>query len=192
MVDLKQGEMPVVRELRDFDIHSGNLLERLVFNHRALFIALIALVTLVLGYMAVTRLEMRPAFEKMIPHGDPYIRNYLDNRAALRGLGNSVRVVVENPGGDIFDPAYIDSLRHISAIASLRLLAGDDQQRHAVHKRVKHTVQHLHRARPRVCDDGRRSTGHFRIRGRHERGRTLVAAHYKARVTRRPQRFQKR
>ncbi len=61
MVDLKQGEMPVVRELRDFDAHSGNLLERLVFNHRALFIALIALVTLVLGYMAVTRLEMRPA-----------------------------------------------------------------------------------------------------------------------------------
>lgn len=114
MVDLKQGEMPVVRELRDFDTHSGNLLERLVFNHRALFIALIALVTLVLGYMAVTRLEMRPAFEKMIPHGEPYIRNYLDNRAALRGLGNSVRVVVENPDGDIFDPAYIDSLRQIS------------------------------------------------------------------------------
>lgn len=114
MVDLKQGEMPVVRELRDFDTHSGNLLERLVFNHRALFIAMIALVTLVLGYMAVTRLEMRPAFEKMIPHGDPYIRNYLDNRAALRGLGNSVRVVVENPNGDIFDPAYLASLRQIS------------------------------------------------------------------------------
>ncbi len=50
----------------------------------------------------------------MIPHGDPYIRNYLDNRAALRGLGNSVRVVVENPNGDIFDPAYLSSLRQIS------------------------------------------------------------------------------
>ncbi|MDF3935693.1 efflux RND transporter permease subunit [Pseudomonas citronellolis] len=114
MVDLKQGEMPVVRELRDFDAHSGNLLERLVFNHRALFLGLIALVTLLLGWMAVTRLEVRPSFEKMIPQQHPYIRNYLDNRAELRGLGNAVRVVVENRAGDVFQPAYLEALRQIN------------------------------------------------------------------------------
>ncbi|SDI14016.1 efflux RND transporter permease subunit [Pseudomonas panipatensis] len=114
MVDLKQGEMPVIRELRDFDAHSGNLLERLVFNHRLLFLSIIGLVTLLLGYLAATRLEVRPSFEKMIPQSQPYIRNYLDNRAALRGLGNSLRVVVESTRGDIFDPAYLDVLKQIN------------------------------------------------------------------------------
>nr|WP_294973137.1 MMPL family transporter [uncultured Pseudomonas sp.] len=114
MVDLKQGQLPVISDLRDFDAHSGSLLERLVFNHRLLFIGLIALVTLLLGWMAVTRLEIKPSFEKMIPQSHPYIRNYLDNRGALRGLGNSVRVVVESRDGDIFAPAYLDTLKQIN------------------------------------------------------------------------------
>ena len=37
MGHVKQDSMPVIRELSAFDRHSGNLLERLVFNHRALF-----------------------------------------------------------------------------------------------------------------------------------------------------------
>ncbi|WEJ74695.1 MMPL family transporter [Pseudomonas sp. PSE14] len=114
MVDLKQGQLPVISDLRDFDAHSGSLLERLVFNHRLLFISLIALVTLLLGWMAVTRLEIKPSFEKMIPQSHPYIRNYLENRGALRGLGNSVRVVVESREGDIFAPAYLDTLKQIN------------------------------------------------------------------------------
>ncbi|WP_371227957.1 RND family transporter [Pseudomonas sp. QE6] len=114
MVDLKQGQLPVISDLRDFDAHSGSLLERLVFNHRLLFIGLIALVTLLLGWMAVTRLEIKPSFEKMIPQSHPYIRNYLENRGALRGLGNSVRVVVESRDGDIFAPAYLDTLKQIN------------------------------------------------------------------------------
>src|SRR5262249_44330806 len=32
----------------------------------------------------------------------------------LRGLGNAVRVVVENPSGDIFDPAYLETLKKIN------------------------------------------------------------------------------
>ncbi len=114
MVDLKQGQLPVISDLRDFDAHSGSPLERLVFNHRLLFIGLIALVTLLLGWMAVTRLEIKPSFEKMIPQSHPYIRNYLENRGALRGLGNSVRVVVESRDGDIFAPAYLDTLKQIN------------------------------------------------------------------------------
>ncbi|MFV3308118.1 efflux RND transporter permease subunit [Pseudomonas sp. NY15181] len=114
MVDLKQGQLPVISDLRDFDAHSGSPLERLVFNHRLLFISLIALVTLLLGWMAVTRLEIKPSFEKMIPQSHPYIRNYLENRGALRGLGNSVRVVVESRDGDIFAPAYLDTLKQIN------------------------------------------------------------------------------
>ncbi|WP_339502149.1 efflux RND transporter permease subunit [Pseudomonas silesiensis] len=114
MGNLKQDTMPVIRELPDFDRRSGNLLERLVFNYRPLFMLFMTLVTLLLGYMAVTRLELRPSFEKMIPQSQPYIQNYLENRQSLRGLGNSVRVVVENTEGDIFDPQYLTILKQVN------------------------------------------------------------------------------
>jgi predicted RND superfamily exporter protein len=32
----------------------------------------------------------------------------------LRGLGNAVRVVVENPQGDIFDPRYLEVLKQVN------------------------------------------------------------------------------
>ena len=114
MADIQQDTLPVIRNLGDFDARSGNRLERLVFNHRLAFMLCMLVVTLVLGSMAMTRLELRPSFEKMIPQSHPYIRNYLDNRQALRGLGNSLRVVVENTRGDIFDPAYLQTLRQIN------------------------------------------------------------------------------
>ncbi len=49
----------------------------------------------------------------MIPRSHPYIQNYLENRVELRGLGNALRIVVENPQGDIYDPAYQATLRKI-------------------------------------------------------------------------------
>lgn len=114
MADIRQDPLPVIHNLADFDPRSGNRLERLVFNHRLAFVLCMLLTTLVLGYMALTRLELRPSFEKMLPQSHPYIQNYLENRPSLRGLGNSVRVVVENTRGDIFDPDYLQTLRQIN------------------------------------------------------------------------------
>ena len=56
-------QMPVVRELADFDRNSGNLLERLVFNNRLAFVIICAIVTLALGYVAATRLVLNASFE---------------------------------------------------------------------------------------------------------------------------------
>lgn len=114
MGKIQQDTWPVIRDLGDFDTRTGNLLERLVFNHRGWFILGMALITLVLGYIAATRLELRPSFEKMIPQSQPYIQNFLENRKSLRGLGNSVRIVVENTQGDIFDPEYLDVLKQVN------------------------------------------------------------------------------
>ncbi|QHG65027.1 efflux RND transporter permease subunit [Pseudomonas putida] len=114
MADIRQDPLPVIHNLADFDRRSGNRLERLVFNHRLAFVLCMLLTTLVLGYMALTRLELRPSFEKMLPQSHPYIQNYLANRQSLRGLGNSVRVVVQNTRGDIFDPDYLQTLRQIN------------------------------------------------------------------------------
>jgi predicted RND superfamily exporter protein len=106
--------MPVVRSIEDFDLRSGNLLERLVFNHRLAMIVACALVTAVLGYFAASRLVLNASFERMIPQSHPYIRNYLTYQKDLRGLGNAIRVVVENTDGDIFDPQYLEALKQIN------------------------------------------------------------------------------
>jgi predicted RND superfamily exporter protein len=107
-------QMPVVRDVAHFNRRSGNWLERLVFNHRAALVALCVLATLVLGWLAGTRLSLNASFEKMLPQGQPYIQNYLQHKPALRGLGNALRVVVENPQGDIFEPRYLESLKQVS------------------------------------------------------------------------------
>jgi uncharacterized protein len=106
--------MPVVRDLTKFDQNSGNALERMVFNHRLLFILACTIITLVLGYLGATKLALNASFEKMMPQSQPYIQNYLANKTALRGLGNAVRVVVENPQGDIFDPQYLEVLKQVN------------------------------------------------------------------------------
>ncbi|RDI99684.1 RND family transporter [Dyella solisilvae] len=113
-VTMQLDRMPVVSELNDFDKNSGNLLERLVFNHRLVMMLVCAVATVLLGWVAVTRLSFNASFEKMIPSHHPYIRNYLDNAGELRGLGNSLRVVVENEDGNIFDPKYQDVLKKIN------------------------------------------------------------------------------
>jgi uncharacterized protein len=102
-----------IASLTDFDVDSGSRLERLVFNHRAVVLALCLLLTLVLGALAATRLTLNASFDKMIPRSHPYIQNYLEQRLELRGLGNSLRVVVENPRGDVFDTKYLEALKKI-------------------------------------------------------------------------------
>ena len=99
--------------LDQFDPQSGSRLERLIFNRRLAVIILCALLTLVLGAVAATRLSLHAGFEKMIPQGHPYIQNYLENKADLRGLGNSLRIVVETEKGDVYDPKYLEVLKKI-------------------------------------------------------------------------------
>ena len=99
--------------LEQFDPASGSMLERSVFNHRKAVMLACAVVTVLLAIVAVTRLTLSASFEKMIPRSHPYIQNYLENRAELRGLGNALRIVVENPNGDIYDPKYENTLKKI-------------------------------------------------------------------------------
>ena len=105
--------MPVVRDLKDFDLQSGNRLERLIFNNRNAVMLACLVITIVLGFMAA-RVSLNASYEKMLPVGHPYIQNYAANKSQLRGLGNTLRIVVENTQGDIFDPAYLDTLKQVN------------------------------------------------------------------------------
>lgn len=96
-----------------FDRASGSFIERLLFNHRLLVMLGCAVVTMLLGWQT-TRLEINASFEKTIPARHLYIENYLQHQQELTGLGNAVRIAVANPKGDIYDAAYLDTLRRLS------------------------------------------------------------------------------
>ncbi|WP_313024417.1 efflux RND transporter permease subunit [Pseudomonas lopnurensis] len=111
-VDIEANQLPMIRDLKDFDRNSGHWLERLIFNNRLVVIALVAAITLFLGFHA-SRLQVQASFDDMLPHSHPYIQNYLENRNELKGLGNSIRIVVETHEGDVFDKDYLEVLRQI-------------------------------------------------------------------------------
>jgi predicted RND superfamily exporter protein len=120
----EQPRMPVIRDPKDFDRRSGNLLERVIFNNRVLVLLACLLATILLG-AAATRIKVNANFERMIPHNSPYVQNYLAYKNQLPGLGNTVRVVVENKTGDIYDPAYLEVMRKIND--ELYLIPGVDR-----------------------------------------------------------------
>ncbi|MDX9975316.1 MAG: RND family transporter, partial [FCB group bacterium] len=111
--DQQKEKYKVISEVADFDEKSGNLFERLVFNNRLKILALFGIVSVLLGWQSLL-IDINANFERMIPSSNPYIRNFLDNKEQVRGLGNQIRVVVENTQGDIFDPEYLKALAEIN------------------------------------------------------------------------------
>ena len=87
--------------------------ERLLFNNRIPVIIVFVVLTAFLGMQAL-KLEPDASFEKMIPTSHPYIQNYLDNKADLASLSNSVRIIVETTDGDIFDKEFQEALSLIN------------------------------------------------------------------------------
>lgn len=106
--------MPVVADYEEFERRSGNRLEQIIFNNRLTVAVICTLITLAMGFFVATRLSVNANFEKMLPQSHPYIQTYLANKKDLRGLGNAVRIVVENPNGTIFDAKYLATLKQIS------------------------------------------------------------------------------
>ncbi|NPT56397.1 efflux RND transporter permease subunit [Paraburkholderia elongata] len=104
---------PVVRDLNEFDRASGIWLERIIFNNRPALLLVCVFATLFLGWHAL-HLRVNASFEKMLPSRHPYIQNYLEHQDALRGLGNVVRIVVENKRGNIFDKDYLAVLQKVN------------------------------------------------------------------------------
>jgi len=86
--------------------------ENLVFNHRRMWLVLITLASLFLGYQAA---QIRPeaGFQKMIPQDHEFIENFNKHKQYVASP-NVVRVVVEATGGTIFDPDYLARLQEIN------------------------------------------------------------------------------
>ena len=119
-----QDHYEVVVNLSDFDNNSGSGLERAVFNHRRLILFVCTLLTLFLGWHAL-KLPVNASFDDMIPQKHPYIKNYYESQSSLRGMGNTIRIAVENTKGDIFNKEYLEQLQKIND--TLYLLPGVDR-----------------------------------------------------------------
>jgi len=125
MVDMsRHASMPVVARLEQFDARSGDLAERIIFNSRILVILLSLLATVLLGWQA-SKLTVGANFNQMVPQSHPFIENYFANADSLGGLGNAVRIVVENKQGDIYDAEYLEVLKRIND--QVYLLPGVDR-----------------------------------------------------------------
>ena len=125
MVAVQEADsMAVVADRDSFDKQSGNILERLIFNNRAWVVLSCVLLTVFFAFQ-LRGLTVTASYDKMLPLSHPYIQNFLANRGELRGLGESVRVAVENPRGDIFNKEYLATLGKIND--EIFLLPGVDR-----------------------------------------------------------------
>ena len=70
-----------------------------------------AVLTLVLGMLAATRLTLNASFEKMIPRSHPVHPELPGQPGELRGLGNALRIVVENTQRRHLRPGYLKTLQ---------------------------------------------------------------------------------
>ncbi|HYB64991.1 MAG TPA: MMPL family transporter [Steroidobacteraceae bacterium] len=89
----------------------GGVLERLIFGHRGLILALFALGTLVLGATAVHGLRIDTSFLKTLPVHHEYMRTYLDPKVAEFQGANRVLVALIARDGDMFTAEFFAALR---------------------------------------------------------------------------------
>ncbi len=89
------------------------LLGTLLMGARLPLILLFALATVFFAWQA-SQLKPDASFEKMLPTSHPFIQNFLYRQDDLKGLGNSVRIIVETREGDIFTAEFQDLLQRIT------------------------------------------------------------------------------
>ena len=91
----------------------GLFLENMLFQKRQWVLLLFAMLTVFFAWQAAG-LKPDASFQKMVPAEHPYIANYLKYENELRPLGNVLRIAVYNKKGNIYDAAFLDTLRQIT------------------------------------------------------------------------------
>lgn len=87
------------------------VLERLIFGHRTLILALFALGTVILGTVALRGLRIDTSFTKTLPVRHEYMRTYLDPRVAEFQGADRVLVALIARDGNMFTPEFFTALR---------------------------------------------------------------------------------
>jgi predicted RND superfamily exporter protein len=87
-------------------------LEELVFKHRLVVLAVLAAITLVMGWYA-GQLRMSAGFAKQLPRGHEYIETFFEYQNQLFG-SNRVIVVLRSKQGDIWNQPFLARLQNLT------------------------------------------------------------------------------
>lgn len=115
---------PIISLREDFDHHSGSILERFIFNNRIFIVLICLLLTIFLGIHAL-KINITASYTSMMPQSNPFIKNYMHYSQDLHGLGNSVRIVVQDKNKTIYNKKYLALLQKINQ--KVYLLPGVDR-----------------------------------------------------------------
>jgi len=95
--------------------HSGGLVGRIshhIFQRRKALLVLFILVTMALGYCA-SQLRVQAGFTKMIPLKHEYMQTFMEYQKDFGGA-NKILIAVKQKDGEIFQPAFMDTLRKVT------------------------------------------------------------------------------
>ncbi len=87
-------------------------MERLIFNHRPLWLVIIAILTCYFAF-ETTRIKIDARFEKMLPMQHEYLQNMFSRLDDLTQKGLSFKIAIENTQGDIFDKEYLQVVQEV-------------------------------------------------------------------------------
>ncbi len=102
-------------------------LGRITFGRRAVVVAAFALVTVVLGALAVKGLRIDASFTKQLPLGHEYMQTYLDPKAEEFRGANRILVALIARDGNMFTPEFFQALR--KATDEVFFIRGVDRSR---------------------------------------------------------------
>ncbi len=117
------GTAPLDQPLPGF----GGALERLIFGHRTLILALFVLGTVILGAVAWRGLRIDTSFTKTLPVHHEYMRTYLDPKVVEFQGANRVLVALIARDGNMFTPQFFAALR--KATDAIIVMDGIDRTR---------------------------------------------------------------
>ncbi|MFO1347168.1 MAG: MMPL family transporter [Pseudomonadales bacterium] len=87
-------------------------MEKLIFNHRPIWLVIIAVLTLYFGF-ETTKIKIDARFEKMLPMQHEYLQNMFSRLDDLTQKGLSFKIAIENTQGDIFDKEYLQVVQNV-------------------------------------------------------------------------------
>jgi len=101
-------------------------LERLIFGNRVAIVIVFALVTAVLATFAARGLRIDASFTKQLPLKHEYMQTFVKHQAEFGGA-NRVLIALVARDGDMFTPAFFDSLK--KATDEVLVMDGIDRTR---------------------------------------------------------------
>lgn len=101
-------------------------LERLIFGHRGLIVALFVLITLALASVAWRGLRIDASFTKQLPLQHEYMQTFLEHQTEF-GSANRVLIALVAPDGNMFTPGFFDALK--KATNEVLVMDGIDRTR---------------------------------------------------------------